>query len=106
MTTSAASVIAAGLLELAAGETDDELATQWRAEAEAITISLWENHSTRETDIPAILLEASRSVPHDLMNHPLIYGDYYFVETLVRLLRPDLGSNAIPSPNSGSWLNQ
>ena len=90
--TSAASVIAAGLLELEAGETDPVLAAQWRAEAEAITLSLWENYSTRETAVPAILLQGSRSVPHNLMDHPLIYGDYYFVETLVRLLRPDLES--------------
>ena len=90
--TSAASVIAAGLLELAAGETDETLAAQWRAEAEAITLSLWQNYSTRETGVPAILLEAARSVPHNWMEHPLIYGDYYFVETLVRLLRPDLES--------------
>lgn len=94
--TSAASVIAAGLLELAAGETDNELAKQWRAEAEAITVSLWENYSTRGTAVPAILREGSRSVPHNLMDHPLIYGDYYFVETLIRLLRPDLESTLFP----------
>lgn len=97
---SAAAVIAAGLLELEAGETDPVLAAQWRAEAEAITLSLWENYSTRETvtstslttSIPAILRQGSRSVPQNWMDHPLIYGDYYFVETLVRLLRPDLES--------------
>lgn len=96
--TSAASVIAAGLLELAAGETDEALAAEWRAEAEAILVSLWENYSTRETatsaglstGVSAILLHASRSVPHNLMDHPLIYGDYYFVEAVLRLLRPDL----------------
>lgn len=94
--TSAASVIAAGLLELEAGETDVELAAQWRAEAEAITASLWENYSSRGTNIPSILLHGSRSVPQHWMDHPLIYGDYYFVETLVRLLRPDLESTLFP----------
>jgi len=93
---SAAAVIAAGLLELEAGETDATLAARWRAEAEAITLSLWQNYSTRETGIPAILLKGSRSVPHNWMEHPLIYGDYYFVETLVRLLRPDLESTLFP----------
>jgi unsaturated chondroitin disaccharide hydrolase len=93
---SAASVIAAGLLELADGETDAVLAQRWRNEAEAITISLWENYSTRGTDIPAILVQGSRSVPHNWMDHPLIYGDYYFVETLVRLLRPDLTAKLFP----------
>ena len=85
-------MIAAGLLELEAGESDPVLAAQWRAEAEAITLSLWENYSTRETAVSAILLQGSRSVPQNWMDHPLIYGDYYFVETLVRLLRPDLES--------------
>ena len=89
-------MIAAGLLELAAGETDDALAAQWRSEAEAITVSLWQNYSTRETAVSAILLQASRSVPQNWMDHPLIYGDYYFVETLVRLLRPDLESTLFP----------
>lgn len=93
---SAASVIAAGLLELASGETDAALAAQWRAEAEAITVSLWENYSTRETAVSAILFQGSRSVPHNWMDHPLIYGDYYFVETLVRLLRPDLETTLFP----------
>jgi unsaturated chondroitin disaccharide hydrolase len=93
---SAASVIAAGLLELADGETDAALAQRWRTEAEAITLSLWENYSTRGTSIPAILVQASRSVPHNWMDHPLIYGDYYFVETLVRLLRPDLTAKLFP----------
>ncbi len=87
---SAASVIAAGLLELAAGETDAALAEQWRAEAKAIVLSLWENYSTRETAVSAILLQGSRSVPQQFMDHPLIYGDYYFVEAVLRLLKPEL----------------
>ena len=56
----------------------------------------WENYSTRGTDISTILVDASRSVPHNLQDHPLIYGDYYFVETLVRLLRPDLEEMLFP----------
>ncbi|GAB4262930.1 MAG: glycoside hydrolase family 88 protein [Candidatus Promineifilaceae bacterium] len=87
---SAAAVIATGLLELADGETDVVLAEQWRAEAEAIVLSLWKNYSSRGTAVPAILLHGSRSVPHQLMDHPLIYGDYYFVEAVLRLLKPDL----------------
>lgn len=88
--TSAAAVIAAGLLELADGETDKTLAQHWRKEAADIALSLWQNYSTHGTTVPAILLQGSRSVPANLMNHPLVYGDYYFVETLIRLQRPDL----------------
>lgn len=88
--TSAAAVIASGLLELADGETDEALAQRWRDEAAEITLSLWQNYSTRGTDTPAILVQGSRSVPHDLKDHSLVYGDFYFLETLIRLLRPDL----------------
>jgi hypothetical protein len=28
----------------------------------------------------------------------LIYGDYYFVETLTKLLRPDIAARAFPVP--------
>lgn len=87
--TSAAAVIASGLLELADAESDEDLAQRWRKQALEITLSLWQNYSTRDTDIPAILVQGSRSVPHGLKDHPLVYGDYYFLETLTRLLRPD-----------------
>ena len=87
---SAASVIAAGLLELADGESDSDLAQQWREEATAIVTSLWQNYSTRNTDITALLVEGSRSVPHGLKEHPLVYGDYYFFEAVLRITRPNL----------------
>ena len=96
--TSAAAVIAAGLLELADGESDAILAQRWREEATEITLSLWQNYSTRGTTVPAILMQGSRSVPADLMNHSLVYGDYYFVETLIRLLRPDLSATIFQRP--------
>ena len=30
--------------------------------------------------------EITRSKPHNMMDHGLIYGDYYFVEALLRLI--------------------
>ena len=95
---SAAAVMASGLLELAAIETDVTRAAQWREFAEKITLSLWQNYSSRGTNIPAILLHGTRSVPHGLADHALIYGDYYFVETLTKFLRPDLAARAFPPP--------
>lgn len=95
---SAAAVIACGLLELADGEDNTARATQWRAEANAIVHSLWEHYSTRGTDVPALLLHGSRSVPHGKMDTALIYGDYYFFEALLRLTRPDLLARALPQP--------
>lgn len=87
---SAAAVFACGLMALADVEEDEGLAGEWREWAERITVSLWENYSSRGTDIPAILLHGSRSVPHGYMDHALIYGDYYFLEAVTRLTRPEL----------------
>jgi len=95
---SAAAVFASGLLELAECEDDEDAVARWRKAAEDITVSLWENYSSRGTDIPAILLHGTRSVPHGFADQALIYGDYYFVETLTKLLRPDIAVRAFPAP--------
>jgi len=95
---SAAAVYAAGLLELADGETDASLAGRWRAEAAAIVRSLWENYSTCEDDLPSILKHGSVSVPHGEADHGLVYGDYYFLEALLRLMKPDLMAKLFPRP--------
>ena len=95
---SAAAVYAAGLLELAEGEPDDLLAERWRDEAVAITQSLCENYTTHQDDMPSILKHGTVSVPHGKADHGLVYGDYYFVETLLRFLRPDLIAQLFPRP--------
>lgn len=94
---SAAAVIAAGLLELADSETDPDLSRRWQAEATAILTSLWQNYSTRGTSIPAILRHGAVSIPHGKADHALIYGDYYFVEALTRLLAPELKAKLLHS---------
>jgi hypothetical protein len=48
--------------------------------------------------MPAILLHGTRSAPHNYADQALIYGDYYFVETLTKLLRPDIAERAFPAP--------
>jgi unsaturated chondroitin disaccharide hydrolase len=83
---SAASILSAGLLSLADLETSPENAFRWRAQAGAIVESLWENYSSRGSSEPSILIHGTRSKPHGLMDHGLIYGDYYFVEALLQLL--------------------
>ncbi len=35
-------------------------------------------------------MHGTRAKPHNSMDHGLIYGDYYFLEALLRLARPDL----------------
>ncbi len=87
---SAACILAAGMLKLAELESDAQKAAYWRAEAIAILESLWSNYSSRGTTEPCILLHGTRSKPHGSMDHGLIYGDYYFVQALTRLTKPDL----------------
>jgi unsaturated chondroitin disaccharide hydrolase len=82
---SAAAILASGLLILA--EQDRANGERWRGEAIAILDSLWQNYSSRETNEASILIHATRSKPHGSMDTGLIYGDYYFVEALMKLLK-------------------
>ena len=81
---SAAAVLASGMLILA--EQDHANAERWRGDATTILRSLWEEYSSRGTNEPSILIHATRSKPHGAMDSGLIYGDYYFVEALTRLI--------------------
>jgi unsaturated chondroitin disaccharide hydrolase len=82
---SAAAILASALLNLAVMENDPQKAEYWQNQAEAILKSLWENYSSRGTSEPSILIHGTRSKPHGLMDHGLIYGDYYFLEALQTL---------------------
>lgn len=95
---SAAAVYASGLLELADAEVDEGLAKRWRSEALAITVSLWKNYATQEDDMASILKHATHFKRVGNADHGLIYGDYYFFETLLRLAKPDLFAELFPRP--------
>jgi unsaturated chondroitin disaccharide hydrolase len=82
---SAAAILASGLLRLAAVEPDAAMAERWRVEATRIVESLWQNYSSRGTKELGILLHGTRNKPRGFMDHGLIYGDYYFVEALMLL---------------------
>jgi unsaturated chondroitin disaccharide hydrolase len=82
---SAAAVLASGLINLSKLEIVPGESSRWHSQAEGILKSLWENYSSRGTADPSILLHGTRSKPHNLMDHGLIYGDYYFVEALMAL---------------------
>ena len=87
---SAASILSSGLLILAGLETDPAKAERWTAEAKNMLSALWENYTSRGCTEESILIHGTRSKPHNYMDHGLIYGDYYFLEALLRLARPDL----------------
>jgi unsaturated chondroitin disaccharide hydrolase len=86
---SAAAIQASALLMLAQLEDQDDQAARWRAAAQSILQSLWENYSSRQRLEPSILTHGTRHKPFGSMDHELIYGDYYFVEALTRLLQPN-----------------
>ena len=90
---SAAAVTVCGLVELAA--VDNENASRWLGLAERMLISLCENYLIMDAAGPSsILQEGARSVPANLMEHGLIYGDYYFLEALTAFTRPDIYQRA------------
>lgn len=93
---SAAAALASGLLALSEVEPHPERVVHWRREAKAILESLWNNYSSRGSQEPSILIHGTRSKPHSLADHGLIYGDYYFVEALLKL-------NDLKSLSSKIW---
>jgi unsaturated chondroitin disaccharide hydrolase len=84
--TSAAALIAGGLLTLAETATDPAKRTRYRQESERITQSLIDRYLTPVAagdKTPAgVLRHGSATRPND---GPLTYGDYYLLETLLRL---------------------
>lgn len=95
---SAAAVYAAGFMELADAEPDEMLAERWRTEAATITQSLWQNYATHDGSMPCILKHAAHFVEIGNADHGLIYADYYFLEALLRLAKPELTAKLFPRP--------
>ncbi|MEC0240104.1 glycoside hydrolase family 88 protein [Paenibacillus dokdonensis] len=84
--TSAAAIAASGLLELAA-LTAPEVGTIYRQAAERILASLSEAYAAfSDADHEGILRGATGHKPEGVnVNVSLIYGDYYYVESLAKL---------------------
>jgi unsaturated chondroitin disaccharide hydrolase len=84
--TSAAAIIAGGLLRLSKLEQDSERAARYRRESERIVQSLIDRYLTpsfaEDTTPPGILRHGSSTYPDDA---GLIYGQYFLLEDLVEL---------------------
>ncbi len=88
---SAAAIAVCGLLELASVETDVARAAQWAGRAHAILASLIENYTpVRPEDSDALLLHGVYDLPKENgVDEGTLWGDYFFLEALVRVSRPD-----------------
>jgi unsaturated chondroitin disaccharide hydrolase len=93
---SAGAIAASGLLELATLVPESAARDRYRQAAEKILGSLCsDEYLTRGTNIRSILRHATGSKPaNSEVDVALIYGDYYFVEALLRYLHP----KRIPKP--------
>jgi len=82
---SAAAIAASGLLDLAAAMPEAE-GNAYKQQAEAILASLYENYGAWDTEEEGLLLHATGYYAADIyVDKPLIYGDYYFAEALLKL---------------------
>lgn len=82
---SAAAIAASGLLDLVAALPGEQGAV-YRQRAEEILYSLYANYGAWDRDEEALLLHATGYYAADIyVDAPLIYGDYYFAEALMKL---------------------
>lgn len=81
---SAAAIAASGLLELSGLVDEDEKSREYYRAATRILDSLWENYAA-SPDSPAVLDHSVGNYPKGKeVSIPIIYGDYYFIEALMR----------------------
>ena len=86
---SAAAIAASGLLELASLEPDAARAARYRASAESIIGSLSSaEYIARGRPTEAILMHGTQDRPRGSYDTGLAFGDYYFVEALLRYRSP------------------
>lgn len=83
---SAAACAASGLLELCACPGEETEKEFYRKKALEILKGLYENHYDRDEDSQAMLLNGTVNyAKRRHVNVPIIYGDYFFTEALIKL---------------------
>ncbi|MEZ3160773.1 glycoside hydrolase family 88 protein [Microbacterium sp. BWT-B31] len=88
---SSAAIAVCGLLELAQVETDAATAAEWTARAHAMLAALVDHYTpARPEDSDALILHSVYDLPRDNgVDEGTLWGDYFFVEALMRVTRPD-----------------
>jgi hypothetical protein len=93
---SAAAIAASALLELSRLENDAGRSSRYQASARDILASLSSSAYLSEgTSNQAILLHGTRHKPHNSYDTGLIWGDYYFLEGLLRYTQVPIALGAI-----------
>lgn len=90
--TSAGAIAAVGLLDLA--DLMGEGGAIYRAHALGLLAALSADY-LNPPETPGMLREGCSNLPQGEARQALIYGDYFFVEALTRVLRPDLAARLL-----------
>lgn len=91
--TSAASIAVCACLEMASILPDDKHIAAFRAKADEVMFSLIKNYSVAyDNYIDALILGGAYCVKSGWKDEALVYGDYFYLETLVRYLSDDYES--------------
>jgi unsaturated chondroitin disaccharide hydrolase len=88
---SAAAIAVCGLLELAALETDAGRSAEWTTRAHSILASLIDRYTPASPeDSDALLLHGVYDLPKaNGVDEGTLWGDYFFLEALMRITRPE-----------------
>jgi unsaturated chondroitin disaccharide hydrolase len=87
--TSASAIVAAALLDIASQDPDPAAAARRAEQACRLLDVLCQNYLAREPDHRGVLKEGCYSKPHDEGTvSAVLFGDFYFVEALTKLLLP------------------
>lgn len=88
---SSAPIVVCGILEMLPYIKDEELKKIYMGAVDKIMYSLYENYSTKDTpESNGLLLHAVYSKPAGIgVDECNIWGCYYYMEALVRMLKPD-----------------
>lgn len=88
---SAAAISICGICEMAKYLSDDEISI-YRDYADRTLSNLIDNYAAEPDNLnnDGILLHGTGSVPHGIaVDEPTIFGDYFYMEALMRYLKPD-----------------
>ncbi|MCX5581205.1 hypothetical protein [Kaistia terrae] len=87
--TSATAIMTAGPLDLARLHPDPAARQKWQQTAERLLTGLCTDYLATSPEHRGLLTKGCYSKPHNIgVQWPVMFGDYFFVEALVRIMMP------------------